>query len=68
MVIRLGLHTEKNGPLNPHKQYGIDGREKWRNEWYLFFHYKEVIYLEYSNDRMDQVAQFCPQIIDRRTD
>lgn len=66
-VIRLGLHTEKNGPLNPHKQYGMDGREKWRNEWYLFSHYKEVICLEYSKDRMDQVSEFCPKIIDRRT-
>ena len=67
MVIRFGTCTEANGPLTSRGQFGIDGYDKWRNEWYLFSHYKEVIYVEYSPQRLATISGVYPKIRDRRT-
>jgi len=68
IVIRLGLCRETNGPLNPQKVFSINGYDRWRNGWYLFSNYKNVIYLDYSDQRFERIQQISRRkMIDRRT-
>lgn len=68
IVIRLGMTGEKGGPLHPIKECAFNGYDKWRYETYIYKHYKDVIYLEYTKDRAVQIQKISGlHMVDRRT-
>ena len=68
IVVRVGLQSEKGGPLCAHKMYAINGYDKWRQEEYFYRNYKNIIYFDFSEKRLSQMVEICGQeVIDRRT-
>lgn len=68
IVIRLGMTSEKGGPLHSTEVDFFNGYDKWRREDYIYKHYKDVIYLEYTKDRLSQIQKISGlKAIDRRT-
>lgn len=68
LVIRLGMTSEKAGPLHSTKVDFFNGYDKWRQENYIWKHYKDVIYLEYTKDRLSHIQKISGlNVVDRRT-
>ena len=68
-VIRVVIGYEKNGPTNYKCPRNFSGRlERWRGLMYSFLHYKKIILIEYSEERLNQIKEVCgKEIKDYRT-
>lgn len=68
-VIRVVIGNEKNGPSNLKCPCNLlNGRERWRNASYGLRHYKKIILIEYSEERLNQIQTVSKkEIKDYRT-
>ena len=68
-VIRIAIDSEKNGPTNPKcSRHLISTLEHWRGLRYSFIHYKKIILIEYTDERLAYIYQaYKREIKDYRT-
>lgn len=55
VVIRLVHGEEKNGPFSENQQLDLSGLERWRSYEYNILHRKNVIIVEYSDERLKEI-------------
>lgn len=55
VVIRLEHGEEKNGPFSRSQPLDLSGLERWRSYGYNFLHRKNIIIVEYSDERLKEI-------------
>ena len=68
-IIRIAIGKEKNGPANLNVPYSSGGLERWRKLSYSLRHYKKIIMIEYSEERLLQIQKvYKREVQDYRTE
>lgn len=63
VVIRIALVEEKHGPFSKKQPLTLSGHERWRSFGYSLLHFEQIIILDYSEERYNNIQMLSGKTI-----